>query len=778
MKKKIQLLIALSTLCLIFQCTPTNVTQISTTSAEPTPPLTEIDRKVQTLLKKMTIEDKVGEMTQLSIDAISVGSPYNLEKPNRLDPDKLKKVLLDYRVGSILNYGGYAYTPEYWQETIKTIQDMAMNEKASGIPVIYGIDAIHGANYTTGSTLFPQPIAQAATWDTNMTERIAAAAAYETRDSWIPWNFSPVLDMGRDPRWPRIWETLGEDVHLVTQLGEAIIKGYEGTNNDIDNPIRVASCMKHFLGYSIPRTGKDRTPAYISERQLREYHLPSFKAAIDAGAHTIMINSGEINGIPTHIDYNILTTILRNELGFKGFAVSDWEDIGKLISHHHVAKDYREATKLAVNAGIDMAMVPMDFQFSDALLELVKDGEVSMERIDEAVGRILKVKFKLGLFENPYPKDYDYSEFNSAKHQALSYDAAKDCVTLLKNENDILPLNKNQKILVVGHAADNMTNLNGGWSRTWQGNDTQWDTKGKQTILDAVKDKVGEANAQYIKGIDFDKTVDIDAAVAAANQADIIIACLGENPYTEKPGDIKSLDFPPTENGLSAQHELMAKLAATGKPIVLVLVEGRPRIIRTIEPNADGILTAYLPGEEGGRAIADVLFGDHNPSGKLPYTYPKYGNDLVTYDHKVSETYDKSFGWNAFEPQFEFGHGLSYTNFEYNNLTVNAAAWSSGTPMDISVTVKNAGERDGKEVVQLYVTDEVASITPSVKRLRGFEKIELKAGESKTINFKLNLRDVAFVGIENKWITEPGEFTIRVGGLEEKAMYNGAKKAW
>ncbi len=778
MKRRIQLFTTLFALCLLFQCAPTKVTEISTANVKPTAPLTETESKIQALLKKMTLEDKVGEMTQLSIDAISVGSPYNLEKPNRLDPDKLKKVLLDYRVGSILNCGGYAYEREYWHQTIKTIQDMAMNEKASGIPVIYGIDAIHGANYTMGSTLFPQPIAQAAAWDTDMAERIAAATAYEVRASWIPWNFSPVLDMGRDPRWPRIWETLGEDVHLATRLGEAIIKGYEGTNNELDKPMRVASCMKHFLGYGVPRSGKDRTPAYISERQLREYHIPTFKAAIEAGAHTIMINSGEMNGIPTHANYNILTTLLRDELGFEGIAVSDWEDVGYLVSRHHVAKDYREATKLAVNAGMDMAMVPMDFQFSDALLSLVRDGEVPMERIDEAVGRILKVKMDLGLFENPYPKDYDYSEFNSEKYQTLNYNAAKDCVTLLKNENDILPLDKNQKVLVVGYTADNMIHLNGGWSRTWQGTDAQWNNEGKQTLLDGVKDKIGEANVQYVKGIDFDKTVDVDAAVTAANQADIVIACLGENPYTEKPGDIKSLDFPPTENGLSAQHELITKLAATGKPIVVVLLGGRPRIISTIEPNVGGIIQAYLPGDEGGRAIADVLFGDHNPSGKLPYTYPKYANDLVTYDHKSSEAYDKDFGWNGFTPQFEFGHGLSYTDFEYSNLIADATGWSKDAPLNISIRVKNTGERAGKEVVQLYVTDEVASITPSVKRLRGFEKIELKAGASQTVNFKLNLRDVAFVGLENKWTTEPGDFTIRVGGLEEKVEYTGIIQTW
>jgi len=386
-------LFMLSALLCVFSCTTTQNVATTLTDTKPAVVLTEIDKKVQAVLAKMTLEDKVGEMTQLSIDAISVGAPYNLEEPQRLSPEKLQKVLVEYRVGSILNCGGHGYTLDYWHEIIKTIQDIAMNEKASGIPVLYGIDAIHGANYTLNSTLYPQPISQAASWNTEMAESIGAATAYETRASWIPWSFSPVLDMGRNPLWPRIWETFGEDVLLTTRMGEATINGYEGTDNNIGDPERVASCLKHFVGYGVPVSGKDRTPADIPERHLREYHLPSFQAAIDAGAMTIMINSGEVNGIPVHANYDILTTLLRDEMGFEGFIVTDWEDIGYLVSRHRVAKDYKEATKLAINAGIDMAMVPMSLEFSDALLQLAKDGEVSMARIDEAVSRILKVKF-------------------------------------------------------------------------------------------------------------------------------------------------------------------------------------------------------------------------------------------------------------------------------------------------------------------------------------------------------------------------------------------------
>ncbi len=764
-------LFTLSILLLVFSCTASN--KVATTLTESKPVLlTAIDKKVQAVLSKMTLEDKVGEMTQLSIDMISVGAPYNLEEPQRLSPEKLQKVLVEYRVGSILNAGGHAYDLDYWHETIKTIQDIAVNEKASGIPVLYGIDAIHGTNYTLNSTLYPQQIAQAASWNPDMATSIAAATAYETRASWIPWTFSPVLDLGRHPLWPRMWETFGEDVLLASRMGEAVINGYEGLDNNIGDPERVASCLKHFVGYGVPRSGKDRTPSYIPERQLREYHLPTFQAAIDAGAMTIMINSGEMNGIPVHANYDILTTLLRDEMGFEGFIVTDWEDIGYLVSRHRVAKDYREATKLAINAGIDMAMVPMSLEFSDALLQLAKDGEVSMARIDEAVSRILKVKFKLGLFENPYPKDRAYPDFDSKKFEDLSYLAAQEAMTLLKNDNNILPLDKNKKVLVVGPTGNNMTDLNGGWSRTWQGTEPKWDTEGKRTIFDAIATKVGKANAQYIKGAEFDKAENMSEAIAAAGQADVIVACLGEHPYTEKPGDIVSLDLP------DAQIDLVKKLAATGKPVVLVLVEGRPRIIQRIEPDAQGILMAYIPGEEGGRAVADVLFGDYNPGGKLPYTYPRFANDLITYDHKGTELMDKNFGTNAINPQYRFGHGLSYTNFEYSNLSVSGAFWDGTAPLQVSVTVKNTGDRDGQEVVQAYVSDLVASITPSMERLRAFEKISLKAGQSKTVKFTIKSRDLAFVGKDYKWRTEPGNFTLRIGELKENFEYTGALKSW
>ncbi len=729
---------------------------------------TEIDQRVKAILAKMTIEDKVGEMTQLSIDAISVGRPYRLEEPQSLSPEKLKKVLLEYRVGSILNCSGHGYDLEYWHEVIKTIQDIAVNEKETGIPVLYGIDAIHGTNYTLNSTLYPQQIAQAATWNLSMTEEIGAATAYETRATWIPWTFSPVLDIGRDPRWPRLWETFGEDVYLATEMGKAIINGYEGRNNNIADQERIASCMKHFLGYSTPGSGKDRTPSYIAERQLREYHVPTFKAAIEAGAQTIMINSGEINGIPVHMSYDILTKLLRDELGFEGFVVSDWEDIGKLVDNHKVAKDYYEATKLAVNAGIDMAMVPMTFEFSDALLQLVKDGEVSMSRIDEAVGRILKVKINLGLFENPYPKDRAYPDFNSDKFEQLSYKAAQEAMTLLKNENDILPLDKKQRVLVVGPTGNNMMDLNGGWTRTWQGDTPDWNAAPeKQTIYEAIQQKVGADNANYIKGAEFDRVEDLDKAIEAARTADVIVACLGEHPYTEKPGDIESLDLPP------AQIELVQKLAATNKPVILVLVEGRPRIIRDAELHAEGVLMAYLPGDEGGRAVADVLFGDHNPAGKLPYTYPRYANDLVNYDHKHTEALSKDYGAGAFNPQYHFGFGLSYTKFKYSNLTLNTSEWDGVSPLEVSVVVTNTGNRSGQEVVQVYVSDLIASITPSVKRLRAFKKVDIAEGKAQKITFKIPLRSLSFVGKDYKWITEPGAFKLQIGDLESTFEYTG-----
>ncbi len=754
MKRCNSLLLAI--LLLFFTSFLQNCTEGSAQSSNSGTDRMAIKKKVGELMAKMTLEDKCGEMTQLSIDVLSEGNPYNLAEPHRLVDEKLQKVLVDLRVGSILNVGGHAYSRDHWEEILSTIQEIATNEKPSGIPVLYGIDAIHGANYTSGSTLFPQQIGLAATWNIELVKQKAQISAYETRASGIPWTFSPVLDMGRDSRWPRFWETFGEDVHLASKMGVALVEGFQG--EDIGNPYQVASCMKHFLGYSNPYSGKDRTPAYIPERQLQEYYVPTFKAAVDAGAKTVMINSGEINGIPVHCNPAILKDLLRDQLGFEGLAVTDWEDIGYLVSRHHVARDFKEAIKMAINAGIDMAMVPMDTRFPIYLKELVEEGEVSMNRIDEAVERILVLKYELGLFENPFFPFDDYEKFGSEEHIAIAYQAALESQTLLKNDQ-LLPLSNRTKVLVTGPNADDILAMNGGWSRTWQGNDLKWHTLDKKTIREAIEIKVGKGNVNYGTG------TDLKEVMAAAQNSEVAVICLGEKPYTEKPGDLDDMMLP------KPQIDLVKAVARTGTPIVLVLVEGRPRIVREVEPLAKAVLLSYLPGSEGGRAIADVLFGDYNPSGRLCFTYPKFSNDLLTYDHKWSSEYHRDFSWNGFNPQWEFGDGLSYTSFKYSDLKLSSKKLSDAEPITISVVVTNEGGRDGKEVVQLFIEDKVASITPSVKRLRGFEKIFLKAGESKTVEFKINAEDLAFVGIDNQWVTEPGLFVLQIDELRERFEY-------
>lgn len=729
----------------------------------------EVDKRVKSILSKMTLEDKVGEMTQLSIDAISVGAPYNLKEPHELDAKKLQEILVEYKVGSILNVGGHSYSKEHWYEIISTIQDYATNKKASGIPVLYGIDAIHGASYTLESTIFPQQIAQAATWNTELTKEAGRITAYETRASSIPWTFSPVLDIGRDPRWPRLWETFGEDVHLTSEMGEALVKGLEGEKNEINDKNHITSCLKHFLGYSVTLTGKDRTQAWIPERQLREYFLPSFQKAIDAGAHTIMICSGEINGIPVHGNKKILTDLLKNELGFKGIILTDWEDIKYLYSRHRVAENDYDAVKMAINAGIDMSMVPMDLSFTKTLKKLVEDGEVPMSRIDDAVSRILRVKVKLGLFETPSTHYKDYPKFASAEHIEASYKAAQEVITLLKNDDNILPLSKSDKVLVTGPTAHSMNYLNGGWTHTWQGTDAKWNNKGKKTILDAIQDKVGKENVTYVEGSTIDEAKNIQEAANAAKGKKAAIICIGESTYTEIPGNLSDLVLP------KAQSDLVEAIAKTGTPIIFVLVEGRPRVIGHIEENAKGVILGYLPGDEGGRAIADVLFGDVNPSGKLPYTYPRESHSLLTYDHKGTDKMHTDFSSNAFNPQWEFGYGLSYTTFKYSNLSIDTENLTADGSMGVTVDVENTGKREGKEVVQLFTTDWVASITPSVKRLKAFDKITLKSGEKKTISFTITPRDLAFVGLDNKWITEPGKFTITINELKKDFHFKSDK---
>jgi len=711
------------------------------------------DKLVRKLVAKMSVAEKAGQMTQLNVDMIMEGDLFNLTQPNAVDPEKLHKAIVETKAGSILNAGGHTWTREFWYSLHKAINDKVQETKLK-VPVLYGVDAIHGCNYTAGATLFPQQIAQAATWNPNLVKRAAEITAYECRASGIPWNFSPVLDVARQPLWSRVFETFGEDPHLASVMTTAMIKGYEGDN--IADKERVAACMKHFLGYSFPFTGKDRTPVYMGERQLREYFLPTFREAIAQGAHTVMINSGEINGIPVHANSKILVDLLRTELGFTGLAVTDWEDIKKLHNIHRVAATYKEAVKIAINAGIDLAMVPIDYDFTKHLIELVNEGEVPMARVDEAVTRILQLKYDLGLFDN-YVYDFDYyTEFASESHQQAALQTALESITLLKNDSGILPLAKSSKILLTGPAANSLNILNGAWTHTWQGVDDKWNTPKKLTIMQAIAKEIGRDKMTYVEACTLDEAINIDKAVQAAQSVDYIVACIGELPSTEKPGDINDLTLP------AAQIELVNALAATNKPIIVVIAENRPRIINAIVDKCDAILMTYLLGDEGGVAVSKTLFGDNNPSGKLPYTYPRYVNDLMTYDHKFAETLDTKFGHNAFNPQFEFGHGLSYTTFAYSDLQLSTTELAMGGEVTINVTVKNTGKRDGKEVVQVYVRDEYASITPSVKRLRAFDKVALKAGESKQLNFVLNTSDLAFIGLDNKPVTETGFFEVLV----------------
>ncbi len=714
--------------------------------------------RAKKILSKLSLEDKCGEMTQLAIDVTLNGEPYNPVEPQSFDMEKLREVLIDLRVGSILNVAAHAYTRERWYEVMDTIQTIATKEKKNSIPVLYGIDAIHGANYTVGATLMPQQIGLAATWNPELARLSGEVSAYETRASAIPWTFSPVLDMGRDQRWPRLWETFGEDVHLASEMGVAMIDGFQG--DDIGDKYHVAACMKHFLGYSIPWSGKDRSPAYIPERQLREYFVPTFQKATDAGAATLMICSGEVNGIPVHANPALLKDLLRTEMGFKGLAVSDWDDLIYLVNRHRVATDMKDAIRIAVNAGMDMAMVPMDTQFPILLKELVQEGKVPMERIDEAVTRILIAKIELGLFEQPFYPMSDYPDFASEKHTQISYEAAAESVVLLKNKNNSLPINTSQKVLVTGPTANSMQCLNGGWSGTWQGNNTDYDNKDKKTILQAIQDKLGAENVIYTQGTSFDKTQNLQAVTKAAEGVETIIVCIGEMSYTETPGNIDDLNLP------DAQIELVKTAAATGKKVIVIMAAGRPRIVRELEPNADAFLMSLLPGNEGGRAIADIIVGEINPSGKMPYTYPRYANALMTYDHKGTDLPKYDFSMDNFDPQWEFGYGQSYTKFAYSNLKIINQTLSKDDSIEISVDVKNIGNRAGKEVVQLFITDKVASVTPSVKRLRAFEKINLKVGEIKTITFNLPISDLKFIGIDNQWIIEPGDFEVTISNLK------------
>lgn len=728
--------------------------------------------KVEEILSQMTLEEKVGQMTQITLGVFGKGGDKDHRpEPFVLDQKALEKAFKTYKIGSVLNtVNNKAQTREWWNTTIEQIQDYAIKE--TGIPVLYGVDAIHGAGYTAGATLYPHQIGQGATFNPKLVQQLNEITAYEMRASNIPWTFSPVQDMGRDPRDPRFWETYGEDVYVAQELGKAAVIGLQGEDHYNIDKFHGAACLKHFLAYN-SNSGKDRNPLSMSVRELKEIHAASFQAAIDAGAKSIMISSGLINGFPVHANYEILTRLLRHEMGFEGMIVSDWADINNLYKRDKIVSSKKEGVKLAINAGIDMSMVPYTFDFCDYLIELVHEGEVPMSRIDDATRRILNLKYELGLFETPNTYLEDYTDFSGKYFERIAYQSATESITLLKNENDILPLNKEVKVLVTGPNSNSMRTLNGGWSYSWQGEKVAQFADEYDTFFEAIVNKIGPYQVSHVDGVSYDfegkydqeKEIHIRAAVQAAKSVDYIVLCLGENTYCEKPGDLHDLTIS------DHQTELALAMAETGKPVILVLNEGRPRIISKFEHKMDAVIQTYLPGNFGGQALADVLFGDSNPSGKLPYTYPMFPNSLINYDYKPAEKQDQMEGQYDYKSevaiQYEFGHGLSYTSFEYSNLRVNSKELLKGQSLSVSVEVKNTGDRAGQEVVMLFSSDLVASITPDNKRLRRFEKIDLKPAESKQVSFEIDARDLAFYNYKNQQLTEKGAFSLKIKDLEQ-----------
>ncbi|NIJ43836.1 beta-glucosidase [Wenyingzhuangia heitensis] len=722
------------------------------------------DIKVDSLLKLMSLEEKVGQMTQLTLN--KVFRTKEITEHTVIPKKNLENSIVKYNIGSVLNSVNHALEAGAWRNVITQLQN-ATKKTPHNIPVLYGIDAIHGAGYTLNATLFPHNIGMAATRNDALVKQAAQITAKEVRASGIRWNFDPVLDVGRQQLWSRFPETFGEDVTLVTNMGIETIKGYEG--DDLKSVNSVASCMKHFVGYSAPKSGKDRTPAYLSDIELWEYYLPQFKAAVNAGAATIMINSGTLNGVPGHANEYLLKTVLRDQFKFKGVAVSDWEDIIRLHTKHKIAKTPKEAVKIAVNAGIDMSMVPSNYSFYHLLIELVNAGEVSMQRIDEAVGRILKLKFDLGLFDNPYPEKEAIDLFGQESYKNAALEAARESVTLLKNTDHILPLSKNKKVLVMGPGANSHACLNGCWSYTWQGQREDLYPEQEVTIVQAIQEKIGTKNVIDGSFSDFKnpKNFKTDLINKNAKNADYIVLCLGENAYAESPGSIDDLTLD------ANQIELAKAAIETGKPVILVMTEGRPRIVSSFVDNIAGVLQAYWPGSQGANAIADVLFGDYNPNGILPYTYPRATGDLLTYDHKFSETHKDLKGNKpaVFYPQWEFGFGLSYTTFSFGEIQVSSKEIQGNETIKISISVTNSGKRDGKKAIELYSKDEYASIAPSVKRLRKYKKIALKAGETKTVTFQLNAKDMSFVNQQLQRVTEPGNFRLIIGNKQTVINY-------
>ena len=724
----------------------------------------KIEAQVEQTLKKLTLEEKIGQMMELVTDLFGANDKNGVFY---IDEHKTDSILSRYKIGSILNAPNTcAPTAKQWEKYIAQIQKISM--KRIGIPCVFGLDQNHGSTYTQGGTLFPQNINVAATFNREIARRSAEATAYETRAVSIPWTYSPTVDLGRDARWPRIWENFGEDCYLSSEMGKAMVYGFQGEDpNNIDQ-YHIATSMKHFMGYGVPWTGKDRTPAYISPADLREKHFAPFLAGLQAGALTVMVNSASVNGMPMHANKDILTGWLKEETGWDGVLITDWADINNLYTREMVAKDKKDALRIAINAGIDMIMEPYSCDACGYLVELVKEGKIPMSRIDDACRRVLRMKYRLDLFKNPTQKLKNYPKFGGEEFAKLALEGATESMVLLKNEGNILPLQHGKKILLTGPNANQMRCLDGGWSYTWQGHRADEFAGKYNTIYEALCNEYGKENVILNQGVTYNEKgkyweenePQIQGAVAAAKDADVIVACIGENSYTETPGNLTDLWL--SEN----QRNLVKALAQTGKPVILVLNEGRPRLIADIEPLAQGIVNILIPGNMGGDALANLVSGKSNFSGKMPYTYPKEINSLANYDFKKSEevgTMEGAYDYNAkITQQWGFGYGLSYTSYKYSNLKVSQSDFRHGDIIKVSVDVKNTGKVAGKESVLLFSSDLIASMVPDGRRLRAFDKVELQPGETKTMIFELKADDLAFVGWNGKWRLEEGDFKLMI----------------
>lgn len=724
----------------------------------------KIEAQVEQTLKKLTLEEKIGQMMELVTDLFGANDKNGVFY---IDEHKTDSILSRYKIGSILNAPNTcAPTAKQWEKYISQIQKISM--KRIGIPCVFGLDQNHGSTYTQGGTLFPQNINVAATFNREIARRSAEATAYETRAVSVPWTYSPTVDLGRDARWPRIWENFGEDCYLSSEMGKAMVYGFQGEDpNNIDQ-YHIATSMKHFMGYGVPWTGKDRTPAYISPADLREKHFAPFLAGLQAGALTVMVNSASVNGVPMHANKEFLTGWLKEETGWDGVLITDWADINNLYTREMVAKDKKDALRIAINAGIDMIMEPYSCDACGYLVELVKEGKIPMSRIDDACRRVLRMKYRLDLFKNPTQKLKNYPKFGGEEFAKLALEGATESMVLLKNEGNILPLQHGKKILLTGPNANQMRCLNGGWSYTWQGHRADEFAGKYNTIYEAFCNEYGKENVILNQGVTYNEKgkyweenePQIQEAVAAAKDADVIVACIGENSYTETPGNLTDLWL--SEN----QRNLVKALAQTGKPVILVLNEGRPRLIADIEPLAQGIINILIPGNMGGDALANLVSGKSNFSGKMPYTYPKEINSLANYDFKKSEevgTMEGAYDYNAkITQQWGFGYGLSYTSYKYSNLKVSQSDFRHGDIIKVSVDVKNTGKVAGKESVLLFSSDLIASVVPDGRRLRAFDKVELQPGETKTVTFELKADDLAFVGWNGKWRLEEGDFKLMI----------------